>query len=163
LEEDKNCRHKAGKFFGVSNGETTRSRVEEIFIELQQILTYSQLYNDNREIIDIPQQGVNSLPNLQHHEMQLEKTHPSGAAEWLCPTCGRRFLMQLAPTYKKIVLEPGDPHAQHSGGTGGLLMGHLQVSDNGEYEFSDELRAALEEALEDVDFENLSSSDDSQA
>lgn len=51
------------------------------------------------------------------HEMELERTHPSGAQEWYCPTCGRRFLMQWPPNYKKIVLEPGDEQAYHSGGS----------------------------------------------
>ncbi|NTU81753.1 MAG: hypothetical protein HGA45_20640 [Chloroflexales bacterium] len=62
-----------------------------------------------------------------NHHMELERTHPSGAEEWFCPTCGRRFLMQWPPNYKKIVLEPGDEMATHSGGKGGLQMGAAEV------------------------------------
>lgn len=52
----------------------------------------------------------------EHHEMILESVHDSGAEEWYCPTCGRRFLMQWPPDYRKIVLEAGDENAIHSGG-----------------------------------------------
>lgn len=56
----------------------------------------------------------------QEHEMVLRGTDESGAEEWYCPICGRRFLMQWPPAYKKIILEPGDEQAIHSGGKGGL-------------------------------------------
>ncbi|HWQ13538.1 MAG TPA: hypothetical protein VNL77_12095 [Roseiflexaceae bacterium] len=64
----------------------------------------------------------------QPHEMQLVQTHPSGAEEWYCPTCGRRFLMHWPPSYKKIVLEPGDEYAAHVGGKGGIRMGAPAIS-----------------------------------
>ncbi len=95
-----------------------------------------------------------SSVHQQQHEMQLEKTHPSGAEEWRCPTCGRRFLLSWPPAYKKIVIEAGDEYAIHSGGKGGLQMMPPQLSDSEEPVLSDELRAALEEALEDIDFDN---------
>jgi hypothetical protein len=59
----------------------------------------------------------------EQHEMQIERSHPSGAEEWYCPTCGRRFLMQWPPAYSKIILQPGDEYAIHTGGKGGLSMG----------------------------------------
>lgn len=62
------------------------------------------------------------MMDSERHEMELERTHPSGAEEWYCPTCGRRFLMQWPPHYKKIVLEQGDENALHSGGKGGLSI-----------------------------------------
>lgn len=62
------------------------------------------------------------MADLQPHEMQLVRTHASGAEEWFCPTCGRRFLMHWPPTYKKIVLEAGDEYAAHVGGKGGVRM-----------------------------------------
>jgi hypothetical protein len=58
------------------------------------------------------------MEDSQPHEMQLVRTHSSGAEEWYCPTCGRRFLMHWPPTYKKIVLEVGDEYAAHVGGKG---------------------------------------------
>jgi hypothetical protein len=91
----------------------------------------------------------------QQHEMQLKETHASGVEEWYCPQCGRRFLLSWPPTYEKVVLDVGDEYAVHSGGKGGLHMGIPQVSDSDEPILSDELRAALEEALADVDFDNL--------
>ncbi len=56
------------------------------------------------------------------HEMHLATTHPSGAEEWACPMCGRRFLMQWPPAYKKVVLEAGDEYAIHSCGKGGMAI-----------------------------------------
>jgi hypothetical protein len=64
----------------------------------------------------------------QQHEMELETAHPSGAEEWVCHTCGRRFLMQWPPEYKKIVLVPGDEYAIHNGSKGGLHIGSVQVA-----------------------------------
>jgi hypothetical protein len=63
----------------------------------------------------------------EHHEMQMERSHPSGAEEWYCPTCGRRFLMQWPPAYSKIILQPGDEYAIHSGGKGGVRMGAPEI------------------------------------
>jgi DNA-directed RNA polymerase subunit RPC12/RpoP len=92
--------------------------------------------------------------NNEQHQMRLEKTHPSGAEEWSCPTCGRRFLMQYPPKYKKIVMEVGDEYAAHSGGKGGLQMGPVQISQEEDYELSDELRNALNDALSDIDLDD---------
>jgi len=89
----------------------------------------------------------------QQHEMQLTTTHSSGADEWYCPTCGRRFLMYWPPTYRKVVLEAGDEYAIHSGGKGGLSMSPPQIGEAEEPALSEEMRAALEEALEDTDFD----------
>lgn len=65
--------------------------------------------------------------DYKRHEMQLETTYPSGAEEWFCPTCGRRFVMQWPPKYKRIVLNRGDEYAAHSGGTGSLEMGDVRI------------------------------------
>lgn len=93
--------------------------------------------------------------NSQQHEMRLGKTHPSGVEEWYCPTCGRRFLMQWPPDYEKIILEPGDEYATHSASKGGLRIGSFEISDvEDDPILSDELRAALEEALDDIDFDD---------
>jgi hypothetical protein len=65
------------------------------------------------------------------HVMILDKTYPTGAEEWYCATCGRRFVMQWPPKYKRIVLSGGDEYAAHSGGKGGLKIGgiHVQPSE----------------------------------
>jgi hypothetical protein len=79
--------------------------------------------------------------------MRLEKTYLSGAEEWFCPTCGRRYVVEWQPAFRKIVLEAGDEYAMHSGSEGSLRMGASQISADEEPMLSDELRAALEEAL----------------
>lgn len=91
-----------------------------------------------------------------HHEMQLVTTHASGAEEWYCPTCGRRFLMRYPPAYTKVILEVGDEYAIHSGATGGLIMSPPRLGGAEEPELSDELRTVLEEALKDIDLDDLS-------
>jgi hypothetical protein len=86
----------------------------------------------------------------EQHHMELVETYTSGAEEWHCPTCNRRFLMQWSP-YKKIVLVSGDEHATHSGGKGGMKLSNADVveSDNKpaeeEFHFSEELRNAINE------------------
>jgi hypothetical protein len=93
--------------------------------------------------------------NEQHHEMVLEKTHPSGADEWYCPMCGRRFLMQSPPAYKKIVLEPGDEQATHSGSKGGLRIGSIKVTQGKEDQLSEESLRLWQKALEEIDIHEL--------
>lgn len=68
------------------------------------------------------------MQDVEQHEMELATTHASGAEEWFCPTCGRRFLMTWPPQYSKIILEPGNESVSHSGGKGGLKMGIAQTS-----------------------------------
>ena len=63
-----------------------------------------------------------SMSSQEQHEMVLETIHPSGAEEWYCPTCGRRFLMQWPPAYNKVILDPGDENAIHSGGRGSAQL-----------------------------------------
>jgi hypothetical protein len=103
------------------------------------------------------------MSNTQHqqekHDMQLVSTDSSGAEEWYCPTCGRRFLLRWPPNYKKVVLEPGDEQAVHNGSKGGLRLQSPKMESQGSREaddvvLSDELRAALEEVLADIDFDD---------
>jgi hypothetical protein len=95
------------------------------------------------------------MPCSEHHEILLAEVHLSGAEEWTCPTCGRRFLVSWTPSFKRIIIEAGDEYVTHSGGKGGVQMGAAQLDDGDqEPEFSDELRAALDDALSDIDFED---------
>lgn len=88
------------------------------------------------------------------HTMELVQTHGSGAEEWFCPTCGRRFLMTWSPAYKKLVLDAGDEYAVHSGGKGGITLQTLDMNGqpppssaaDSTAELSDEMRRWLEEA-----------------
>src|SRR5262245_23033894 len=65
-----------------------------------------------------------AMDQQEHHQMLLETTHNSGAEEWYCPTCGRRFLLRWPPSYEKVVIEPGDEFATHSGSKGDMLRMH---------------------------------------
>ena len=101
------------------------------------------------------------MTNSKYHEMELATTHPTGAEEWYCPTCGRRFLMHWPPQYEKIILEVGDEYALHAGGKGGLQMEAPQMNPQSSHDqevevpLSEDLRAALEDALRDIDLDNL--------
>ena len=96
------------------------------------------------------------MDDLPRHEMRQVAIDSSDREEWYCPTCGRRILMQWPPHYNKIVLEHGDTQAYHTGSKGDLRMGPPQIEQSEEAMLSDELRAALEKALEDIDFDNPS-------
>jgi len=65
----------------------------------------------------------------QRHEMQLATTHASGAEEWFCPICGRRFVMRWDP-FERVIIESGDESASHSGSKGGLRIGQAQVIEH---------------------------------
>ena len=72
------------------------------------------------------------MVDTQSHDMMLDKTHPSGAEEWHCPTCGRRFVMRWTPKHKRIILNGGDEYVAHSGGTGGLKVGGVGIQPGDE-------------------------------
>jgi hypothetical protein len=93
--------------------------------------------------------------NQEHHQLVLEKTHATGAEEWYCPTCGRRLLMFWPPEYKKIVLEPGDDYAVHTGAKGGLRMGAPETIQNGDPYAGDKYLIPWIEWMKKVDFEGL--------
>jgi hypothetical protein len=50
--------------------------------------------------------------------MMIAREFPDGRLEWVCPTCGRRIIMQWPPEYQHIVVVPGDESASHSGAMG---------------------------------------------
>ena len=87
----------------------------------------------------------------QSHEMQLAAQRPTGEEEWFCPICGRRILMHWPPAYKKVVIAPGDEHAYHSGGKGGLQIGWTLSREAASPALSEERRTQLEEILKGVD------------
>ncbi len=94
------------------------------------------------------------MDQQEHHEMVLETTHSSGAEEWYCPTCGRRFLMRWPPAYEKVILEPGDEFAAHSGSKGDMLRMYApDIIDQGDVSDDDDLltlrRAQPTEAADD--------------
>jgi hypothetical protein len=60
-----------------------------------------------------------TYPGNSHH-MNLVRRSETGAEEFHCPQCGRRFVIQWAPSYKQIVLELGDEGAPHTYSMDGL-------------------------------------------
>ena len=100
--------------------------------------------------------------NQQRHEMFLGQTHSSGAEEWNCPTCGRRMTITWQP-WRKIILEPGDVYAAHSGSKGPMKTGPLQfnLEDKDapatarETSFEDPYLAPWERWLDKMDLDDL--------
>jgi hypothetical protein len=100
--------------------------------------------------------------STEQHSLVLEKTYGTGAEEWYCPTCGRRFVMVWSPVFKRIILESGDEYAVHSGGKGipGMVVPQLGVelnnsSQDDESISNDEQMAPWLDWFESSDFENL--------
>lgn len=60
--------------------------------------------------------------NERNHSILVIRTHPSGAEEWFCPTCGRKFLVQWSPEYQCVVIDPGDVSAIHNMSRGALVV-----------------------------------------
>jgi hypothetical protein len=89
----------------------------------------------------------------ERHEMSHVKTYESGVDEWYCSICGRRFLLEWPPEYKKIILQPGNESAIHSGGKGGLKIGVPQViqAEDGD-QFDDSLNP-FRDFLDNNDFD----------
>ena len=89
----------------------------------------------------------------QQHEMVLEMTHPSGMQGWYCPRCGRRILLLVPPDNKMVIVEPGDQYASHTGSTGGLRIGAVQVAEPNEEldEVSEESLRPWIKSLENLD------------
>ena len=83
--------------------------------------------------------------------MQLERVHPSGAEEWFCPNCDRRYLICWQPVFRKTILQSGNEHALHSGSKGGV-SGRPPSANNGEPHLSQVWLTALDE----LDFSNWS-------
>jgi hypothetical protein len=75
--------------------------------------------------------------------MVLKSTKSSGVEEWVCPECGRCVLMSWPPNYKKIVVEPGDEMAIHSGGKGGVNMQVSKIVSKEELETEEDPRLAV--------------------
>ena len=92
----------------------------------------------------------------QTHEMVLETTHPSGAEEWNCPHCGRRFLLNMPPDYRKVILNVGDESAIHTGSKGGLRIGSVQIGKPEEPMLPENIIATLEKLLKDFDLDDPS-------
>lgn len=74
------------------------------------------------------------MENQSEHKMEVKATYPTGVQEWYCKICGRRFILQWPPHYKRIILVEGDTQAIHSGGTGGLTIGSMEIPSDIEFD-----------------------------
>jgi hypothetical protein len=62
------------------------------------------------------------MTDRKQHRMTLESSFPSGAQQWLCPTCSHRILIGVQRGRLEImVLERGDELALHSGSAGASI------------------------------------------
>ena len=92
----------------------------------------------------------------QSHEMRLETVHPSGAQEWLCPQCGRRFVAQWEPIFRRVILAQGQDKVAHTGQAMHLLLeGVPDPSD----ENDEGLQDIWKELLDKLDFDPDDDSD----
>lgn len=56
-----------------------------------------------------------------HHVMVHRAADSAGADEWLCPECGRHFIVRFDPEFDQLVLVPGDVTVSHTGSQHGLV------------------------------------------
>lgn len=93
------------------------------------------------------------MNSQQNHEMRLVTTHSSGAEEWTCPECGRRFVAQWEPKFRRVILEPGDemtPHRSH-----GVNLQQQISESSGENNVSDDIQLSdvWKKLLDKLDFD----------
>lgn len=72
------------------------------------------------------------MPTSDRHEMQLQRTFPSGAEEWHCPECRRSMILHHQPDQgrlKIIVLAAGDEMARHHGASGGMRIEGVEAHE----------------------------------
>lgn len=71
------------------------------------------------------------MSDPERHDMQLQRSFPSGAQEWSCTTCKRRVVIEHAANRVKIVaLERGDERVIHSTSSGGLRVAASQARES---------------------------------
>lgn len=95
----------------------------------------------------------------RHHQMVLGAKHPTGTEEWYCPACGRCLRITWRPRFMRVIVEPGDEFAIHSGIKDGPGITSTQVEvvvkEKPAALDEDPWLAPWEDWLEEVDFDNL--------
>jgi hypothetical protein len=91
------------------------------------------------------------MSEQQTHEMVLGTIHPSGAEEWSCPECGRRFVAQWEPQFKRVILVEGQDGVIHKGQAVSQLLEDVSSPSNAEEE---ELQDVWKELLDRLDFDS---------
>ncbi|MDP4503220.1 hypothetical protein [Nonomuraea turcica] len=62
------------------------------------------------------------------HEMVYTRAIDPETNEWSCPSCGRRLLIRWPPHFERLVLEPGDDTAIHTGTQGDITIDLLSAA-----------------------------------
>lgn len=86
----------------------------------------------------------------ESHEMRLETVHPSGAEEWLCHECGRRFVAQWEPKFRRVILEEGQENVVHQGQAINLLEDSSAMPNDNDPGLQD----VWKELLDKLDFDS---------
>ncbi len=86
--------------------------------------------------------------NESHHEMHLTTVYSSGAEEWRCPVCERRILLQWPPHHHKMILNPGDANAVHTGARSGSRRAEQLPADLIDAEHSGMIDPLANDSLE---------------
>ena len=89
--------------------------------------------------------------------MALKITHPSGAEEWECPECGRKFVVKWGPNFKRVVLVEGDAQTTHAASKGGLHMSTPRITHSADEQtkIEDERLDVWLDHLNNIDFDSL--------
>jgi len=93
------------------------------------------------------------MRSQQSHEMQLVTTHSSGAEEWHCPECGRRFVAQWEPSFRRVILERGNDWAPHRGRGSGFREEILAEPDQDNPSEDVQLSDVWKKLLDKLDFD----------
>jgi hypothetical protein len=93
--------------------------------------------------------------DLERHEMVLKIVYPAGAEEWACPTCGRRFVIQWTPEFKRVVLEEGEEYTTHIVGDAGIQLQSAHSDEADGDELAASKLAPWVEGLAEIDFGNF--------
>jgi hypothetical protein len=101
------------------------------------------------------------MSEVDRHIMLLERTCATGVEEWACPTCGRRFVAQWSPEIRRLILEPGDLHATHTGGDLSLSLSvDSQAADHAPPLTDAEANSAWARWLDALDFDSTGPDND---
>ncbi|MEW6401947.1 MAG: hypothetical protein AB1649_09115 [Chloroflexota bacterium] len=99
----------------------------------------------------------------EHHDMFLEKVHPSGVEEWHCATCDKCVLVAWKPTFSIATREADGRYLVHRLSKDGLKVESTEIvslsqiiQPEGSKTFSEEERLAPWLAwMEETGFEHL--------
>jgi hypothetical protein len=93
------------------------------------------------------------MDSEETHEMKRVTSYPSGAEEWSCPDCGRRFIAQWEPKFRRVILNEGHEGIIHVGQAMGLLLQESEISIENDLEDDPELGDVWKKWLDTMNFD----------